>query len=228
LIGVLEAINKVDGSSFTEEDIQLLSIFGHQAAVAIENARLHSELTDRLEERKEAEEALRESKENLEKAQEIAHIGNWNRDLKLNQAQWSDEMYRILGLTPGDPAQPSFETLLSRVHPADREYVTSVLKEAAEKKRPFDFEFRTVPIEGSERIIHECGEVECDEAGTPVYIFGTDQDLTETRRLQAQLQESQKTEVIAHLGRRHCTPVQQRPDFDNRAHRIARDGVSSR
>ena len=153
-------------------------------------------VTDRVK----GEEALRESKENLDKAQKLAHIGNWSRDLNFNRAQWSDETYRIFGLTPGDPAQPSFETFLSRVHPGDRERVTSVLKEAAEKKQAFDFEFRTIPIEGSERIIRNRGEVEYDETGTPSRIFGTPQDITETRRLQAQLLEAEKTEAISTLA----------------------------
>ena len=50
LIGVLEAVNKADGSSFTEEDALLLGIFAFQAAMAIENARLYAELKDRLKE----------------------------------------------------------------------------------------------------------------------------------------------------------------------------------
>jgi PAS domain S-box-containing protein len=80
LIGVLEAINKVDGTSFTEEDQLLLSIFAYQAAMAIENARLYGELKDRLEEteqmrkkleqeiieRKYAEEEVRRTKRELE------------------------------------------------------------------------------------------------------------------------------------------------------------------
>ena len=49
LIGVLEVMNKVDGTSFTEEDVALMSIFAYQAAMAIENARLYSELKERLE-----------------------------------------------------------------------------------------------------------------------------------------------------------------------------------
>jgi len=156
-------------------------------------------ITD-ISEIKRGQRELQESKDNLDKAQKMAHIGNWSRDLNLNRVQWSDETYRIFGLTPGDPAQPSFETFLSRVHPKDRENVTSVLKEAAEKKHAFDFEFRTIPIEGSDRIIRDRGEVEYDETGTPSRIFGTDQDITETRKLQAQLLETQKLEAIATLA----------------------------
>jgi len=159
-----------------------------------------AERLGRIIERKQAQEAFQESKDNLDKAQKLAHIGNWSRDLNLNRAQWSDEIYRIFGLTPGDPAEVSFEFILSRIHPEDRERVTAVLKEAAEKKQAFDFEFRTVPIEGSERIIRNRGEVEYDETGAPVRLFGTDQDITETRRLQAQVQEAQKTEAIVTLA----------------------------
>jgi len=49
LIGVLEVINKIDGTSFTQKDVLSLNIFASQAAIAIENARLHGELKERLE-----------------------------------------------------------------------------------------------------------------------------------------------------------------------------------
>jgi signal transduction protein with GAF and PtsI domain len=61
MIGVLEVINKVDDTSFTEEDAMLLNIFANQAAVAIENARLYGELKDRYEEEKQLQEKLVES-----------------------------------------------------------------------------------------------------------------------------------------------------------------------
>ena len=150
--------------------------------------------------RKEMEETLRERKDNLDKAQEIAHVGSWRRDLNKDQAYWSDEMYRILGLTPGDPQNPSREDFLSRVHPADRERTAVVLKDAVENKEPFDFEYRTIPIDGSERIVHGQGEVVCDETGTPGFLLGTYRDITERRRLQDQFQQSQKMEAIATLA----------------------------
>ena len=153
-----------------------------------------------ISKRKEAEEALRESKDNLDKAQKVAHVGNWSRDLKTGQSKWSDEMYRTLGLTPGIPEHPTHEYFLSRVHPDDRDHIESMIKKAVEERGSFEYEFRTVPINGSERIIHSRGEVECDDAGVPVRRFGINQDITETRKLQAQVQEVQKTEAIVTLA----------------------------
>ena len=184
-------INKSGNTKWVELNVAEISWGSRPATLCF--------MTD-IDDRVRAEEALRESKDSLDKAQEIAHIGNWSRDLSLNRAHWSDEMYRIFGLNPGDPAEVSFEFILSRIHPGDRERVTSVLKEAAEKKQAFDFEFRTIPIEGSERIIRNRGEVEYDKTGAPVRLFGTDQDITETRRLQGQVQETQKIEAISTLA----------------------------
>ena len=61
MIGVLEVINKVDDTSFTEEDAMLLNIFANLAAIAIENARFYDELKDRYEEEKQLQEKLAES-----------------------------------------------------------------------------------------------------------------------------------------------------------------------
>ena len=49
LIGVLEVINKADGTAFTEQDSMLLSVFAYHAALAIENARMFGELKESLE-----------------------------------------------------------------------------------------------------------------------------------------------------------------------------------
>ncbi|RJR35845.1 MAG: GAF domain-containing protein [Desulfobacteraceae bacterium] len=60
LIGVLEVINKSDGTPFTDDDALLLSIFASQAAMAIENARLYGELKDEFEKRSRMERELAE------------------------------------------------------------------------------------------------------------------------------------------------------------------------
>jgi PAS domain S-box-containing protein len=55
----------------------------------------------------------------LHRAQAMARIGSWERDLATGQTWWSDELFRLLGLEPGT-SDPSFEAFLSVVHPEDR------------------------------------------------------------------------------------------------------------
>ena len=75
LIGVIEVINKVDDTSFTEEDALFLSIFASQAAIAIENARLYGELTDRLEDRQRAEAEKKKLESQLHRAEKMEVVG---------------------------------------------------------------------------------------------------------------------------------------------------------
>ena len=50
-----------------------------------------------------AEEALRESQRDLNHAQAVAHIGSWRMDVRNNKLEWSDETFRIFGVTKGTP-----------------------------------------------------------------------------------------------------------------------------
>ena len=60
-----------------------------------------------ITERKRAEEALRQSEANLNRAQEIAHIGSWHLDVTRNQLTWSDEVFRIFGVPKARPSRTS-------------------------------------------------------------------------------------------------------------------------
>jgi len=68
---------------------------------------------------KETLEGLRRSEAKLEEAQRVAHVGYWERDLDTNRIIWSDETYRIHGLTPGE-GTITLAGMLERIHPEDR------------------------------------------------------------------------------------------------------------
>ena len=75
-------------------------------------------LTD-IEDRKRAEEQLRESQAKLEAAQRIAHVGWWERDFTTAHVSLSDEVCRIFGVQPVELPQ-WHERWLKLIHPEDR------------------------------------------------------------------------------------------------------------
>jgi|GEM_PF-2435165 len=149
------------------------------------------EVVHNITERKKAEEALRSKEYFLSEAQRITKIGSWQRDLKTDQVIWSDELFRIFGLDPAG-SQADFNTLLDLIHPDDREKQRKAAAEAIQNKQPYNTEYRIIRADGSQSLLHAQGEVVCDESGSPVYLRGTAQDITEQRHSELQLQEQKR------------------------------------
>jgi len=152
-----------------------------------------------ITEKKRAEEALRKSDERLREAQAMAHIGNWDWDVTVNTLWWSDEIYRIFGMKPRESGA-TYEIFLDSVHPDDRESVNLAVSDSLKRRRPYDITHRIVRPDGSERIVHERAAVTCDAEGKPVRMAGTVQDVTEHRKMEAEILKGQKLESIGVLA----------------------------
>jgi diguanylate cyclase (GGDEF)-like protein/PAS domain S-box-containing protein len=157
----------------------------------------HSFLHD-ISERKEAEAALRRgemelrrSRRRLEQAQAIAHMGSWEWDVRANKVAWSDELYRIYGLQPGEFAA-TFEDYLERVNPDDREHVQSTIGRALADHRPFVLEERIIRPNGDERLLVSQGEVQTDNDGQVLRMIGVCHDVTERRGAEVRAREAQE------------------------------------
>jgi len=129
--------------------------------------------------------ALRESQTNLARAQQIAHIGSWERNLETGTVAWSDETYRLLGFEPGS-VEPTFEFFLEAIHPQDRESVRGAWKKAAKKEQPHKVDFRIIRADGVERVLDSTVHVIRGGRGRPLRVNGTIQDITERRRSEQQ------------------------------------------
>jgi len=133
--------------------------------------------------RKQAEQALLESEQDLNRAQVVARTGSWRLDIRRNQLLWSDETYRIFGILGGTPM--TYETFLSSVHPEDREYVDRKWA-AALRGEPYDIEHRII-VNGEVKWVRERAELEFDSKGKLKGGFGTAQDITGRKRIENEL-----------------------------------------
>ena len=134
------------------------------------------------------EKELLENKNHLDRIQKLAHIGSWIWDIKNNTQVWSDERYRILGMTPGEK-EPTYEVAMSFIHPDDRSSVEEALKAAVHGSRPFDLEYRIIRKDGSIRFLYGLGVISLNEKGEPAEMHGISQDITEDKLVKKELKK---------------------------------------
>jgi PAS domain S-box-containing protein len=144
-----------------------------------------------ITERKKDEEMHKDSEDRLKTAQRMAHIGNWEFHVEENKALWSEELFHIFNLKP-EKYGPDLTAYMNYIHPDDAQ-------RAAEVMNPFMFEgklgdtavfdYRVVLGDGSVRDLHtERTIVEVDMYGKPAKIMGIEQDITERKKIEQQLE----------------------------------------
>lgn len=132
------------------------------------------------------QEALAESEKNLAEAQRMAHLGNWNWNLKTGKIIWSDEVYRLFGYQPND-IEPSYDLFINAVHPEDRNNVNQAVSDAHQSKSVYNIEHRIILPDDTIRFMHGSGEVLFNNKQEPVEMVGTILDITERKTYEKSL-----------------------------------------
>ena len=132
--------------------------------------------------RRRAERALRESREDLAHAQEVAHVGSWRLDAGTGELRWSDETYRIFGIAEG--ASLTYKAFLAAIHPDDRALV-DLKWTAAMGGEPYDIEHRLV-VDGAVKWVREQAVLESSDEGAVLGGFGITQDITGRKQAEAE------------------------------------------
>ena len=145
---------------------------------------------------------LRRTRDMLAEAQRLARLGSWEWDIPANRVTWSDELYRIYGLAPGEIA-PSYEGFLERVHPDDRDAVDARNRAAFADHQPFEDVKRCVRPDGTEFLMRTRGEVVVNDAGEPIRMLGICEDVTAEKHAErataelAAIVESSEDAIVA-------------------------------
>ena len=204
----------------TEIDQLLLSVAANHAATAFRTARL-------LDDRRRAEEAIRESEQQLRKArdeletkvaertaelqrseaylaeaQRLSHTGSLGWDVSSGKLYWSEETFRIFECDPAD--EPTVEFVLQRTHPDDRTWVQQTVDRAVQERKDLDFEHRLLMPDGSTKYVKLVSLAWKEDGSGSLQFVGAITDITERkhaeevlRRSEAYLSEAQR---LSHTG----------------------------
>ncbi|MBA3035801.1 MAG: PAS domain S-box protein, partial [Desulfobacterium sp.] len=153
-------------------------------------------------ERKKTEEKLLRREALLNQTQRLAHLGSYEFDMISNKFERSDEIYRIFGITRYEVV--SNERIIKTIHPDDRDYIEQQFKLSLTGNHEGPVEFRIIRPDGEERVASANSEVILDNNGMPVKFIGYVQDITERKRAEKVIRQSEillkQTQKLAHIG----------------------------
>lgn len=136
-----------------------------------------------ITERKHMEEALRLSENQLLKAQHVAGMGFLTWNIKTNEIQWSDEVYRLYGIEK-NKQEITLDFTVSLVHPDDLEYVQKNLDMAIKDIRKYDIEHRILRPDGEVIWVRAQAELSRDKDGEPATLLGTVVNITKSKQME--------------------------------------------
>ncbi len=143
-------------------------------------------------ERRHTEDALHARDLQLQEAQAVANLGIWERDIRKDLSTWSDQLYKIFGVTR-DRFSPSREEFLALVHPEDRARVAMAWKSLLESGPSLlENQFRIVRPDGAVRTVYTRLHVDRDDSGRAVRVLGVCQDVTDRKLAEEQARATEE------------------------------------
>jgi PAS domain S-box-containing protein len=144
-----------------------------------------------LTERKRAEQALMQSEAYLAETQKLTHTGSWAWDALSQKVLYcSEEMFRIFGLDP-QKHLPTRKNFRQRVHPEDRNRVDERFARVVDERVDSFDEYRIVLPDGTVKHVNSSGHPVLDGNGELIEFVGTATDVTERKRAEEALRESE-------------------------------------
>ena len=190
---VLPAVVKVAGPDGATRDVEVrAAVLGDPESIAL--------IVHDVTERRRAELALGESEERLRLAFAGAQEGVWDWNLETGAVVYSERWKRMLGYAD-DEIEPHVRAWERLLHPDDRGSAEALAEEVMRDKRPYVAEFRLRHKDGHYINVLTRGlPIRRDPRGPVVRIVGTHLDITERKRTESALRESEERLTLAFAG----------------------------
>ncbi len=151
--------------------------------------------------RKQAEDELRETKRLLEDTQAIAKLGGWEYDVPSDHLTWTNEVYRIMGMEPGNP--PAGVDFASKYFPEHAELMQTAFSKAVNHAEPYDLELKLLREDGSSLWVRSMGNPVVKD-GKVVRVSGNFMDISKQKQSEQALKDTKRlleeTQAIAKMG----------------------------
>lgn len=134
---------------------------------------------------------LEEISYNFKEAEQIANFGFWALDAETLHPTWTDGVFKLVGYNPEYGAPNLFEHK-KIIHTDDWDYFYNIVQKVMQTGKNDEMDIRFIKPDGSIRIIKIIGKPNRDESGKIIGIRGTAQDITELKKIEKQLAESEK------------------------------------
>ncbi|MGH6664360.1 MAG: MASE1 domain-containing protein, partial [Pseudolabrys sp.] len=158
--------------------------------------RTRDELDHRVRERTAA---LADANIHLMEAQRLANLGSWSWDIVQNKISWSEQLFGIYGLRPGQ-FKGTLQEFFSFIHPDDCAQVQASVTVALKSGKDFSHEERIIRPDGNIRYLHSIGEVVRNESGAALRMLGVCLDVTERKQAERALHDSEQSYRILLRG----------------------------
>ena len=134
--------------------------------------------------------SLQQLASQLQEAQKIARIGNWEFDMAAEIITWSQQVFRVYDRELGVP--PTLQELLAQIHPTDRARFAEAMQRAMNEGSVCDIDHRICLSSGEIRYVNTKGQALKNELGEVVRLFGTAMDITDRKLAEIAMRESEQ------------------------------------